>query len=92
MRFLGLPDCARSLGFARRTGVELPERTGLIPDRDWDDNRYGKRGWTKGHILNVAIGQGEVLATPLQLAGLMATVARRGRPASLHLVQRLGDE
>ncbi|MGB9720889.1 MAG: penicillin-binding protein 2 [bacterium] len=69
-RYVGIDKIARILsevGFGRPTGIDLPqEKTGILPDRNWMEKRYGK-GWTEGHILNLSIGQGDILATPLQL-------------------------
>jgi penicillin-binding protein 2 len=87
-----LSTFARSAGLGRSTGFELKEASGLVPDREWYDRRFGPRGWTRGNILNLAIGQGEVLATPLQLATLMASIAREWRPVVPYIVQRVGDE
>lgn len=63
----------------RITGIDLPsENTGNIPTRSWLDSRYGKGKWTTGMVLNFAIGQGEILATPLQLALTYAAIANDG--------------
>ena len=92
---IGLPhliETARLLGLGERTGIDLPqERRGLIPDAAWYDRRYGTGHWRKGTLLNLVIGQGELLATPLQLALMTAEVAQRGRPLRPHVVQRVGD-
>ncbi len=85
-----LADYARAAGFGRSTGIELPEAPGLVPDAAWYDRRYGKRRWTRGHVLNLSIGQGEILATPLQLAALMAQVARDWQPIVPYLVAEVG--
>jgi penicillin-binding protein 2 len=71
-RFAGL---ARSLGLAVKSGVELPgEKSGLIPTVKYMNDRYGKSGWGAGSLLNFAIGQGEVLVTPMQVARLYASL------------------
>jgi penicillin-binding protein 2 len=92
---IGLPhlvETARLLGLGERTGIDLPqERRGLIPDAAWYDRRWGAGHWRKGTMLNLAIGQGEILVTPLQLALMTAEVAQRGRPLRPHIVQRVGD-
>ncbi len=70
-RFLGFDALIKTLGevgFGKLTGIDLPqEKIGILPDRNWMEKRYGK-AWTEGHILNLSIGQGDILSTPLQLA------------------------
>lgn len=80
----------RRLGLGSKTGIDLPgEKPGVIPSREWLDSRYGQGRWTSGVLLNFAIGQGEILVTPLQMAivyGLIAGDGRCGRP---YLVERI---
>lgn len=77
-------------GIARRTGIDLPEeRTGLVPTIEWYHTRYGKGGFGAGAALNLAIGQGEVLLTPLQIARFVGAVATGGRVMRPHLVRRV---
>ena len=79
--------------FADLTGVDLPgERTGLIPDTRYFDRRYGTRGWSHGVALNLIIGQGEVLATPIELAEYIAVMATGGRRPRPRLVKALGED
>ncbi|WP_444918080.1 penicillin-binding protein 2 [Microbulbifer sp. ANSA003] len=69
---------ASHFGLGSKTGIDLPmERSGLFPSRDW---KRGARGmpWFPGDSLNAVLGQGFVLATPLQLAVMTATIANRG--------------
>jgi len=70
-RYLGidvLTNILSDVGFGKQAGIDLPqEKTGIVPDRNWMEKRYGK-GWTEGHILNLSVGQGDILSTPLQLA------------------------
>jgi len=93
---LGLPrleDTARGLGLGARTGVGLPqEATGLVPSTAWYDRRWGAGRWRKGVLLNLAIGQGEILATPLQLALMAAEVSGHGRALRPHVVLREGED
>jgi penicillin-binding protein 2 len=87
-----LQRTARDFGLGAKTGVDLPqERGGLIPDAAWYDRRWGKGGWRKGLMLNLAIGQGELLLTPLQLALMTAEVANGGRPLRPHIVGRVSE-
>jgi penicillin-binding protein 2 len=71
-----LSSYARTMGFGSATGLELgPEARGLVPTREWYDEKLGPRGWTTGVLLNLGIGQGELLVTPLQVARFMAGLA-----------------
>ncbi|MBU3069777.1 penicillin-binding protein 2 [Aestuariicella sp. G3-2] len=75
-----------------RTGIDIPsERKGIWPSREW---KRAVRGlpWFPGDSLNVGIGQGDVLTTPLQLAVMTATIANRGHYIEPHLVDKIGDE
>ncbi|SHF05027.1 penicillin-binding protein 2 [Microbulbifer donghaiensis] len=74
----GMHEIASRFGLGTKTGIDLPvERPGLFPSRDW---KRGARGmpWFPGDSLNAVLGQGFVLATPLQLAVMTATIANRG--------------
>lgn len=90
---LGLPRLelvARDFGLGDRTGVDLPqERKGLIPSEAWYQARWGGR-MRKGLLLNLAIGQGELLLTPIQMALLTAEVAASGRALRPHIVAAVG--
>lgn len=71
---------ARAFGLGRTcSGIFAAEVAGNIPDSQWYDRRFGPGGWTRGVLLNNAIGQGEVLVTPLQMALLAARIATSGR-------------
>jgi penicillin-binding protein 2 len=86
----GLEEPAKALGLGARTGVDLPqEARGLIPGTAYYNKRWGVRGWRSGLLLNLAIGQGELLLTPLQLALFTAEAATDGRPLRPHVVQRI---
>jgi penicillin-binding protein 2 len=74
-------------GFGRNVAVDLPEaRNGLLPSRDW---KQGARGepWYTGDTVNIGIGQGDILVTPLQLAASMAMMANRGRAVMPRLIK-----
>ncbi|MHB8078710.1 MAG: penicillin-binding protein 2 [Candidatus Krumholzibacteriia bacterium] len=82
-----MQQTALALHLGRPTGVPFRnEAGGLIPSSAWYDKHYGKRGWTRAVMLNNAIGQGEVLVTPLQMAMLTATVASSGRVDRPHFL------
>lgn len=85
---------AREFGFGVRVDVGLPEeKTGRIPDRDWvrAQPQY-EYGWLPGFTLNTVIGQGDVLATPLQVAQFVATLALDGLMVEPHLVKQVGEQ
>jgi penicillin-binding protein 2 len=78
-------------GFGVPTGVDLPgELSGLMPSRDWK-KRARKQPWYPGETLVNGIGQGFMLATPLQLAYTASVVANRGRKMSPRVVARIED-
>ncbi|HSG27725.1 MAG TPA: penicillin-binding protein 2 [Candidatus Krumholzibacterium sp.] len=82
----------RLFGFGRKTGIDLPsEARGVLPDHAYFDRRFGKRKWTRGHLLNYSIGQGEVLVTPLQLCQMVAMIANGGSRIRPHVVDRIVD-
>ena len=72
-------EFAADCGFGVPLGLDLPNETGgLIPDQAFFDRRYGKRKWSPGVLLNLSIGQGENLVTPLQMACFTAAIANGG--------------
>ena len=73
-----LSKIAKACGLGQKTGLGFPEeRIGLIPDRQWKLRVY-KEPWQRGETLNVAIGQGQVLVTPLQMAKLLSAIVNGG--------------
>lgn len=75
----------------RELGIGLQnEKKGLIPTSEWKLKRFGKR-WFSGETLPVAIGQGYMLMTPIQLASMVATVANEGTVYRPHLVKKVVD-
>jgi penicillin-binding protein 2 len=74
-----LGDYARKFGFGEKTGVELgSEQTGLVPDPDWKKRVVGE-AWTSGDAVNMAVGQGFMLVTPIQIAQMTAAIANGGK-------------
>lgn len=70
---------AKAAGFGVPTGVDLPhEKAGLIPSKAWKKKRFG-RSWARGETLNTAIGQGFVLASPLQVARFISALYNGGK-------------
>src|ERR1044072_3241447 len=82
-----LRQTALEMGFFGKTGLDLPyERTGLIPTDDWLA-RVG-REWGPGSTVQAGIGQGDVMATPLQMAELACIVANGGTTYETDLVRQ----
>ena len=79
-------------GFGEKTGIDLTgERSGLLPSTKYYDKRYGKDKWTKGYLVSLAIGQGELGTTPVQLAAYAAAIANNGTLHQPHLVSGYRD-
>lgn len=81
---------AKRLGLGAATGIDLPhEARGLMPSPEWK-LRVQKAPWYPGETVSVAIGQGQVSATPLQMARVVAAIANGGRLVRPHLVRSAG--
>ncbi|MCP4664324.1 MAG: penicillin-binding protein 2 [bacterium] len=77
---------ARIFGLGKRTGIDLGgERSGLIPGTRWSLEARGT-AWYPGETISIAIGQGPILTTPLQVAVLMSAIATGRRPVKPRLV------
>ena len=80
-----------SMGLGNRLGVDLPgEKGGLIPDSKYYDKMHKGR-WSALRIISTAIGQGEILLTPLQIANLAVTIANRGYYITPHIAKEIED-
>ena len=80
---------ARAFGLGEKTGIALDdERNGTIPDTEWKRKRF-RQPWFPGETISVAIGQGYVTVTPLQLANMMAAVANGGKLYRPYLVNKV---
>ena len=85
-------DYMVSMGFGYKLGIDLPgEKRGLIPNAQFYDKAY-KGSWNGLTVISIAIGQGEVLLTPLQIANLGATIANRGYYYVPHVVKKVQGE
>lgn len=81
-----------SMGYGYKLGIDLPgEKRGYIPNSKVYDKIYRGR-WNSSTIISIAIGQGEILATPLQICNLAATVANRGSFITPHVVKKVQDK
>ena len=85
-------DYMVSMGFGYPLGIDLPgEKRGLIPNAEFYDKHLGK-SWNGLSVISIAIGQGEVNLTPLQIANLGATIANRGYYITPHVVKEVQGE
>ena len=85
-------DYMVSMGFGYPLGIDLPgEKRGMIPNATYYDKAY-RGSWNALTVISIAIGQGEVNLTPLQIANLGATIANRGYFYTPHVVKEIQDE
>jgi len=78
----------QSFGFGRKLGSDFPaELSGSIPSSKTYNRAYGRGRWNSTTVISLSIGQGEILATPMHLANLCATIANRGYYYIPHIVK-----
>jgi penicillin-binding protein 2 len=83
---------ARLMGLGRKTGIDINgEREGLVPDTEWKKTTRDKV-WYPGETISIAIGQGQLQATPLQMAMVAARLANRGGGIRPHLMRDASGE
>jgi len=81
----------RRFGFAERLGIDIPgEQSGFLPSKIWKEEAKNER-WYIGDTYNLAIGQGDILVTPLQIAMMTATMANGGTLYMPRVVQSIVD-
>jgi penicillin-binding protein 2 len=79
---------SKLFGFGRKSGIDIPEEyPGIVPSTEYYNKVYGKNGWTKGFVVSLGIGQGELSVTPLQLAQYAALLANYGKSAKPHFLK-----
>jgi len=82
---------SREFGFGQLTGIDLPgEVSGFVPSPQWKERKFHEK-WLGGDTLNLAIGQGYLLVTPVQLANMMAMVVNEGVIYKPHLLKEIRD-
>jgi len=90
-----LSDFMSRFGLGRATGIDIDgEKLGLVPSRQWKMSAFSRpadRVWFPGDTVNLGIGQGYMLATPLQLAHMAATIGSRGKSFEPRLVTGVRD-
>ncbi len=80
------------LGYGYKLGIDIPgEVRGFIPNAKFYNKIYGEDHWSANTVISVSIGQGEIMATPLQIANLGATIANRGWYKTPHVVKAVQD-
>ena len=83
----------KSFGLGNYLGYDLPTgRPGRIPSKEYYDRVYGDNRWSSSFIISNSIGQGEVAATPIQLANMTAAIANRGYFYTPHLIKKISGE
>src|SRR5690606_24851475 len=81
----------RSFGFGKALGIDLPSEKGsLVPSPAYYDRAYAVRPWKCSNIYSIAIGEGENLVVPLQMANFVSIIANRGYYYTPHLVKSIG--
>ena len=90
--FTAWKDYMVSMGYGYRLGVDIPgESRGLIPNAQYYNKAFRTDKWKPINIISISIGQGEILATPLQIANLAATIANRGHYYVPHVIHAIQD-
>ena len=92
--YLGIENIvsyAQDFGYGKATGIDLPaENAGLLPTPTWKEEKYNDT-WTHGDTMNLSIGQGYLLASPLQLANMMAMIVNDGIIYKPHILKEVRD-
>ncbi|MCL4539617.1 MAG: penicillin-binding protein 2 [Bacteroidetes bacterium] len=83
----------RMYGFGEKTGIDLQDESpGIMPSEQYFNQIFGKDRWTNGYLLSLAIGQGEVSATPLQMAAYVMAISNFGKYYQPHLVRFIKNQ
>ncbi len=83
----------RMFGFGQKTGIDLQDESpGIMPSEGYFNQIFGKDHWTNGYLLSLAIGQGEVSATPIQMAAYTMAIANYGKYYQPHLVRYIKNQ
>lgn len=85
-----IESAAKIFGFGKTTGIDLPgEAKGIVPGRYWKKS-VKKDNWYEGDTVNLSIGQGYILATPIQVLKMISVIASNGKVVKPHIVKRIG--
>ena len=83
-----LSNSFHKFGFGQPSQIDISgESSGLVPTANFMNKRYGRYGWSKGALLNISIGQGELLVTPIQVFNYVNLLATRGIAQTPHFVR-----
>lgn len=92
-QFTKWKDYMVSMGYGYPLGVDLPhEKRGFIPNVEFYSKSFRGDKWSANSVISISIGQGEILATPLQIANLCATIANRGYFYTPHIVRAIEND
>lgn len=84
-------DMSKVFGLGKKLGIDIPgEIEGLVPDDQWKQDTFDQV-WYPGDTLHMAIGQGFVLTTPLQISNLISAIASNGKQFPPHLAKKITD-
>ncbi|MDO8616960.1 MAG: penicillin-binding protein 2 [Dehalococcoidia bacterium] len=86
-----LPDFARGFGYGKPTGIGVDEAPGLVPDPAWKEQTIGEP-WFRGDAVNMGIGQGFMLVTPLQIANAYSAISVTGTLRNPLLIKKISDQ
>lgn len=90
--FTAWKDYMVSMGYGYKLGVDIPGETrGFIPNAQFYNKAFRTDKWKPINVISISIGQGEILATPLQIANLAATIANRGYYYIPHVIHAIQD-
>jgi penicillin-binding protein 2 len=82
----------KHFGFGTGWEMDLSEEsTGILPDRQFLNKKYGKNKWGKGTILNLSVGQGDLLVTPIQMVMMASIIGSEGMCGDPHLLRSVQD-
>lgn len=86
-----IADYSKKFGFGTPTQIDLPSQaSGTVPDPTWKERRFHQK-WLGGDTLNMSIGQGYTLVTPLHIANMMAMVCNNGTIYKPHILKEIRD-
>ena len=81
-------EYGRKFGFGSKSNLDIDdESVGIVPDSDYFDRAYGKGKWTRGYLISLAIGQGDLITTPVQMAQYCALLANYGKTKRPHFLK-----